>query len=71
MYTTTTPTFAFAFSDLAPIITQITDALSITNLVSVLAGIVGTAVVFVFFWWGIRKCTKIIMGAFKKGSLKL
>lgn len=69
--TTGTPTFAFQYNDLKPIIDVITGALSIENLVSVLAGVATTAIVFVFFWWGVRKASNVIMKAFKKGKLSI
>lgn len=58
------------YSTLEPILTAITSQITATNILGVVAGAGGVAIGFVFLWWGGRKLTSIIMGAFRKGRLK-
>lgn len=53
------------------VVTAVSSQLSDANLVSVLAYAVGIAVVMVFTWWAVRKCTSIIKRAFMRGKLRL
>lgn len=51
------------------VISAITAQISITTIVEVLAYAVPLMIGMVFAWWGIRKVTRMIMGAFRKGKL--
>lgn len=53
------------------IIDGVTDYISPTNIVTVLASVVGAGIVFVFLWWGIRLAFRSIMGAVKNGTLSI
>ena len=53
------------------VVTAVSTQLSDANLVSVLAYAVGIAIVMVFTWWAVRKCTSIIKRAFMRGKLRL
>lgn len=55
----------------ASVITAIQNQISVTTIVEVLAYIAGVCVAMVFVWWGVRKATRAIMAAFKKGKLGL
>lgn len=55
-----------AFSN---VISAITAQISVTTIVEVLAYAVPLMIGMVFAWWGIRKVTRMIMGAFRKGKL--
>ena len=55
-----------AFSN---VISAITAQISVTTIVEVLAYAVPLMIGIVFAWWGIRKVTRMIMGAFRKGKL--
>lgn len=53
------------------VISGVTGAFSSSNIVGVLASVVGAGVVFVFLWWGIRLAFRSIMGAVKNGTLSI
>ena len=50
---------------------QITSTISIGNVLTVLAIVLGVAVGFFFFWWGIRKVIKVVTASFKKGKVSV
>lgn len=52
------------------VIDAISAQISVTTIVEVLAYAVPIAIVMVFAWWGIRKVSAMLMGAFRKGRLK-
>lgn len=58
-------------SDWSPIVDAINAQINVTTIVAVLASVVTACIALVFMWWGIRKCTKAIMAAFKRGRLRL
>lgn len=66
----TTPTVPVP-SDWSSVISGVTGAFSSSNIVGVLASVVGAGVVFVFLWWGIRLAFRSIMGAVKNGTLSI
>ncbi len=45
--------------------------LSVSTIVEILAYVAGISIGMVFVWWGVRKATRALMGAFKKGKLRL
>lgn len=53
------------------IIDAVTGYMSPTQIVAVLASVVGAGVVFMFLWWGIRLAFRSIMGAVKNGTLSI
>lgn len=55
-----------AFSE---VVSAITGQISVSTIMGVLASAVPIAAGMVFAWWGLRKVTRIIMGAFRKGKL--
>lgn len=65
--TTTVITSAAFKSVLAAIAEQI----SVTTVVEVLVYIVGISIGLVFMWWGVRKATRALMAAFRRGRLKI
>lgn len=67
---TTAPTVPIP-SDWSSVIDGVTSAFSSSNIVGVLASVVGAGVVFVFLWWGIRLAFRSIMGAVKNGTLSI
>ncbi len=50
---------------------EVTGTLSIGNILTVLLGVLGIAVGFMFFWWAIRKVIGIVKRAFMKGKLSV
>lgn len=53
------------------ILTAITSTFSITQIVSMIAGILGVSMVFVFLWWGVRKGARVVMAAVQRGKFKI
>ena len=58
-------------SDWASVITAMTNQLSVSTVVGVLSTLVAAGIGLVFMWWGVRKASRSLMAAFKKGKLKL
>ena len=52
------------------VIDAITAQISVSSVVEVLAYAVPVCIGLVFMWWGVRKVTRLIMGAFRKGKLQ-
>lgn len=52
------------------VIDAVTAQISVTSIVEVLAYAVPICIGLVFMWWGVRKVTSLIMGAFRKGKLR-
>ena len=60
---------AIGWSDLSSVLSAITDQISVTTVIGVVAGAIGAAMGLVFMWWGVRKLMRVLMGAFRKGKL--
>lgn len=58
-------------SDWASVITSLTNQISVSTVVGVLATTVAAGIGLVFMWWGLRKAVRTIMGAFRKGKLSV
>lgn len=58
-------------SDWSSVMTALTNQISVATVVAVLAVICGACVGFVFMWWGVRKATRALMAAFKKGKISI
>ena len=52
------------------VIDAVTAQISVTSVVEVLAYAVPVVIGLVFMWWGVRKVTAMVMGAFRKGKLR-
>lgn len=52
------------------VIDAVTAQVSVTSVVEVLAYAVPVVIGLVFMWWGVRKVTAMVMGAFRKGKLR-
>ena len=52
------------------VIDAVTAQISVTSVVEVLAYAVPVVIGLVFMWWGVRKVTSMVMGAFRKGKLR-
>lgn len=61
---------AIASSAFKSVIDAVTAQISVTSVVEVLAYAVPICIGLVFMWWGVRKVTRMIMGAFRKGKLR-
>lgn len=58
-------------TDFSSILTTLQDQISVSTVVGVLAVAAGAAVGLAFMWWGVRKLTRVLMAAFKKGKVSL
>lgn len=58
-------------TDFQSVITALQNQISVSTVVGVLAVAAGAAVGLAFMWWGVRKLTRVLMGAFKKGKVSL
>lgn len=58
-------------SDLAGILSAVTDQFSISNITTFIAYIIGASVAFVFLWWGVRKAWRAILAATTRGKAKI
>ena len=61
---------AITSADWASIVTALTNQISGSTVVAVLASAVGAGVGLVFMWWGVRKAISVLMAAFRRGRLK-
>ena len=50
---------------------EVTGTLSIGNILTVILAVLGIAVGFMFFWWGLRKILSIVKKAFTKGKVSV
>lgn len=53
------------------VLEAIAEQISVTTVVEVLVYIVSISIALVFMWWGVRKATRSLMAAFRKGRLKI
>lgn len=56
-------------ADWASVITAMTNQISVSTIVGVLATLVAAGIGLVFMWWGVRKAAGSLMAAFKKGKM--
>lgn len=62
---------ALTSSAFQSVITALQEQISVTSVIEILAYVAGISVGFVFVWWGVRKASRALMSAFKKGKLRL
>ena len=53
------------------ILDTVTTQFSVSNIVAMIAGILGVTVAFVFLWWAVRKGFKAIVAAATKGNARI
>lgn len=58
-------------SDWASVMTAMTSQISVSTIVGVLATLVTAGIGLVFMWWGVRKATRSLMSAFRRGKMSL
>lgn len=61
---------AVSASDWASVLTAMTEQISVSTVVGVLASVVGAGIGLVFMWWGVRKLARTLMAAFRSGKLR-
>lgn len=62
---------AITTTDFMSVITALQGQISVSTVVGVLGVAAGAAVGLAFMWWGVRKLTRVLMSAFKKGKVSL
>lgn len=62
---------AISSTNFSSILTALQGQISVATIVEVLAVAAGAAVGLAFMWWGVRKLTRVLMSAFKKGKVSL
>lgn len=70
VYGVATTSNAIGWNDLSSVLTAMTDQISVTTVIAVIAGVVGAAIGLVFMWWGVRKLARTLMAAFRSGKLR-
>lgn len=58
-------------ADFMSVITAMQDQISVTTVVGILGTVVAVSVGFAFMWWGVRKVSRALMSAFKKGRISI
>ncbi len=53
------------------VIDTLTGQFSVSTAMGVVGAVVGAGIGLVFAWWGVRKVTRGVMSAFKKGKLSV
>ena len=67
-----TPTMApIGYDEISSILTTVTSQFSVSNIVAMIAGILGVTVAFVFLWWAVRKGFRAIVAAATKGKPRI
>jgi hypothetical protein len=55
--------------DFDPVITALTSAVTPTQIITLLAGLIAFGIVYVFMWFGVRKVVKIFRSAVMGGRI--
>lgn len=58
-------------ADWASVVTALTNQISVSTVVGVLAVVAAACVGLAFMWWGVRKATSALMSAFRNGKVSL
>ena len=53
------------------ILDAITAQFSLSQIVAMIAGILGVSMAFVFLWWGVRKGASVVFRAVKSGKFSI
>lgn len=66
-----TATGVITAADFQEVISALTDQISVSSVVGVLATVIGVCIGLVFMWWGVRKVASMLMAAFRRGRLSV
>lgn len=66
-----TTTESVTASTIMDILNAITSQFSISQIVAMIAGLLGVSMTFVFLWWGVRKGSKMVISAVKSGKFRI
>lgn len=58
-------------TDFQSVIDALSGQINVETVVGVLAIVAAACVGLAFMWWGVRKVTRALMAAFKKGKISL
>lgn len=58
-------------ADWEDVLSALTGSISVSTVAAVLATVAGACVGLAFMWWAVRKATRALMSAFKKGKVSL
>lgn len=58
-------------SDWSSVLTALTNQISVSTIVGVIASVIAAGIGLVFMWWGVRKLVRVIMAAFRGGKLRV
>lgn len=58
-------------ADFQEVISALTNQISVSSVVEVLAAVIVVCVGLVFMWWGVRKVASMLMAAFRRGRLSV
>lgn len=64
-------TSTVSYSSFSSLIDIIQGQISVSSIIGILAGILGSCVALVFMWWGLRKVVAMLMAAFRKGKMRV
>lgn len=64
-------TTAISSTDFTSVLSALQNQISVSTVVEVLVVLAGATVGLAFMWWGVRKLTRALMAAFKKGKVSL
>lgn len=59
------------YETISSVVTSVLTQFSATNIVAMLAGIIGGVIGIRFLWWGVRKAFRAIMGTVMGGKLRV
>lgn len=62
---------AITSSDFSGVLDALQSQISVSSIVEVLVVLVGATVGLAFMWWGVRKLTRALMSAFKRGKVSI
>lgn len=57
--------------DFDPVITALTTAVTPTQIITLIGGLIAFGIVYVFMWFGVRKVVKIFRNAVMKGKISV
>jgi hypothetical protein len=58
-------------ADFQSVIDSMTAQISVSTVVGVLGAAIGSCVGLAFMWWGVRKASRMLMVAFKRGKVSV
>lgn len=62
---------AVSTTDIAGIISSVTDQFSVANITTFIAYIIGAVVGLVFLWWAVRKAFRAVTAAAMRGKARI